>query len=198
MVGDEIVGAVLAGGTSSRMGADKAKAILAGSSLRDRALSVLRLVFREVALSVSAPEPELAGCTVVVDRHTNSGPLAALEATLTAADGRAVFVLACDLPLVDEPVVRRIVSRAEGLERAEGARAWVARADGHIQPLCGLYSAPCRDIARARLDSGRLSMRGLLGALEVTEVELDDLGSDRLLNVNRPADLERARRAVDV
>jgi len=198
MVGDEIVGAVLAGGTSSRMGADKAKAILAGSSLRDRALSVLRLVFREVALSVSAPEPELAGCPVVVDRQTDSGPLAALEATLTAADGRAVFVLACDLPLVDEPVVRRIVSRAEGLERAEGARAWVARADGHIQPLCGLYSAPCRDIARARLDSGRLSMRGLLGALEVTEVELDDLGSDRLLNVNRPADLERARRAVDV
>lgn len=196
MENGEIVGAVLVGGKSSRMGGHKPEAIVAGSSLRDHALAVLDLVFRQVVLSAATSEPEVTGRQVVIDRQQDCGPLAALEAILTVAAGQRVFALACDLPLVDEHVVHRIVERAAEEERAEKPRAWVAKSNGRVQPLCGLYSASCLEVVRRQLQIDCLSMFELLAAIEVTEVELDDLGSDRLLNVNEPADLERARRVV--
>jgi molybdopterin-guanine dinucleotide biosynthesis protein A len=192
-----IIGAVLAGGQSSRMGRDKSAAVLSGSTLRDRALAVLDRFFSRVVLSVASTDAEAPGRTVVVDRYQGLGPLAAVEAVLTAARGRAVFVLACDLPRVDDEVVQRILSVAAAKAEDDGARAWVGAASGRLQPLCGVYAAACLPLVRRHLERGCLAMRQLLSALDVVEVRLDDLGSDKLLNLNYPADLERARMAAD-
>ena len=197
MRSDEIIGAVLAGGRSRRMGGDKSLAVLSGLALRDRALEVLDRFFARVVLSVASPDVEVPGRSVVVDRHQDLGPLAAVEAVLTAANGHGVFVLACDLPRVDDEVVQRILGGAASDVEDDRARAWVGSCDGRPQPLCGLYSAACLPLVRRHIENGLLAMHQLLPALDVVEVPLDDLGRDKLLNLNYPADLERARMAAD-
>jgi molybdopterin-guanine dinucleotide biosynthesis protein A len=196
MLNGEIVGVVLAGGDGSRIGGDKPGAILAGKTLGDRALDVLESAFEEVVLSVEYGASGACGRRIVRDQRHGLGPLAALEAVLEAFDARSVFLLACDLPMVDRRVVERI-ARAATAARAAEATATIGASGGRCQPLCGVYSADCLEVVRERLDSRQLSMHGLLGVLTVKEVDLDDLGSNLLMNVNRTEDLERAQRLLN-
>ena len=197
MATDGIVGAVLVGGESRRMGNDKALARIGPSTLRDRALAIMDSVFDEVLLSAAHPGARVAGRRLVEDRRRGLGPLAALEAVLVAASGRDVFVLACDLPLIGRAAISRVLSSAEAGRGGSDAKAWVASCGGRLQPLCGLYAADCLGVVGERLDNGQLSMHRFLTAVDRLVVELDDLGEETLLNVNHPADLERARSLVD-
>jgi molybdopterin-guanine dinucleotide biosynthesis protein A len=198
---DSIVGAVLAGGQGRRMGSDKASLLLDGMSLAERALSVLAEVFPEVVLSASGRGGHPEGWRVVSDRVQDRGPLAGLDAVLRYAGRRSVFLLACDLPLVGTEIVRAIVAEAasEGprSDNPDRPRAWVARGGRGLQPLCGLYNGACLAVVERSLAAGFLSMRELLSRIEVTEVPLPQSGTETLLNVNRPEDLELARRALD-
>jgi len=178
------------------MGSDKTVARLAGRTLVDRAVAVLEEVFETVVVSVSATPSGRVEATVT-DRWRDSGPLGGLEAVLDHAAGRPVFVLACDLPLVGESVVRKIVDDAGAGVAVERATAWIASGLGRDQPLCGLYSAACLEVVRVRLADGMLSMRDLLQQFEVHRVDVGDPGADLLLNVNWPEDLERARELLN-
>ena len=193
----QTVGVVLAGGAGRRMGGEKARLEVDGKTLVDRALALLDGELGEVALSVARAGLRLPGRSVVVDNHPGCGPLAGLEATLAAFSGRPVFLLACDLPLVEASVVRRVLATAGDAVMRELPAAWLARAGERRQPLCGVYSAATLGPARRQLEHGERSMAGLLDRLEVTEVVCDDLGPDLLLNVNRPADLARAAELLD-
>ncbi|MFQ5350670.1 MAG: molybdenum cofactor guanylyltransferase, partial [Thermoanaerobaculia bacterium] len=117
----DILGVVLAGGASRRMGRDKAALPWSGSTLAHRAAADLAEVCGEVV--IAGPD-DLARTDVgtVADLFPGSGPLAGLHAGLERAAGRAIFALACDMPFVDAELVRHLVAVAAG--RPEGA--WVA------------------------------------------------------------------------
>lgn len=194
----DVVGAILVGGASRRMGRDKARLPLDGAALAQRSLEVLEAVFSDVAL-VAGEERDYSdlGCTVIRDRFPGTGPLAGLEAASAWAAERPVFLLACDLPRVDGEVVSRVVRRAtQGRERAAAPWARVATRDGRMQPLCAVYSPDCGRVAADLLHSGRRSVHGLLARVEIENVEFDDLSPDPFLNVNTPADYKAAAGAL--
>lgn len=197
-----ILGAVLAGGASRRMGTDKALVEVAGRSLLMTATTVLQAVFREVVVVGSRPgrKSDLE-IQVIPDLRPGLGPLAGIHAALTHADGRDVFILACDLPLVTSDLVRRIAGAAIhdgkpfGVESGcADAAVRVARDRRGPQPLCGLFRNCCLPVVEAALNEGRLSALELIGELdtECLDVEEGDLGHQPgpLTNVNSPRDLE--------
>lgn len=187
----DVVGAVLAGGGSRRMGQDKALLALAGERLLERALAVLASTFTEVILVTgSQHDYRDLGWTQVKDRHADCGPLAGLEAALAWAAPRPVFVLACDLPRVDGRVVALVSAGSQRRHGAdsESAGAVVARRQGRLQPLCGLYNGACAAVATRMLDSGERSVHRLLAAVDCATVDFDDFQPDPFLNVNTPAD----------
>jgi molybdopterin-guanine dinucleotide biosynthesis protein A len=187
-----IMGVVLAGGASRRMGQDKAMLPWTGTTLTHRAAELLAEVCSEV---VVAGPPALArpDLETVADVFADCGPLAGLHAGLERADGRAVFALACDLPFVTVELVGYLVAVAGG--RSEGA--WVAAGENGLQPLCGVYAPAGRAIAEGRLQAGELAVNGFLREVGGVEVpitsELAFYRPEILLNLNLPADLERAR-----
>jgi molybdopterin-guanine dinucleotide biosynthesis protein A len=193
---DFAVGAVLAGGLSRRLGRDKATVAFGERTLLERAISVLSAVFSRTVVSVGANTTVTTGAPVLRDRRPDSGPVGALETILLSEEGRPVFMLACDLPFVEETVIRRILDAGSGRPAGGAARAWIAHASGRDQPLCGLYTSECVGAVQSNLDSGRLSFRDVLVQIAVERVEVGDLGVDVLLNVNSPADLARARRRL--
>lgn len=198
-----VLGAVLAGGQSRRMGRAKGELDLLGRPLAAHAAEVLGRVFPEVVL-VAEPRPvyrEL-GLEVVPDLHSGCGPLGGLHAALHRARDRPVFALACDLPLVPPELVRYVLDYDRpgsnlDPESDHPARAKVPVAGGRLQPLCGLYSPGCLAVADRHLRKGLLSLHDLLDAVETTAVpvtaELPFFHREMLLNVNRPEDLETAR-----
>lgn len=149
---------------------------------------------------------------LVTDRRRGRGPVAGLAAGLGAAPGRLCFVAACDLPFLAPDVVAAALGELEelagGRPGAAARRAVVPVAGDRRQPLAAAYTAGCATAARRCLEAGELSMAALLERLaEVRTVSasrlLDPDGpgdaarADRVFtNVNRPEELEAARRAV--
>ncbi|MGI9585830.1 MAG: molybdenum cofactor guanylyltransferase, partial [Acidimicrobiia bacterium] len=124
---------------------------------------------------------------LVPDTTPRAGPLAGLEGAYAVAGGRPLFVLAVDLPLVDNGVVEPLIADSIG---QDAARISVA---GHRdQPLCGLYGGSVGSVVKEVLSSEDRSMAHLLRRLALVErVPVDPA---KLLNVNTPEDLDEALR----
>jgi len=202
---EDVLGAVLAGGGSRRMGQDKAVMELAGQTLMERAVGVLETVLEEVIV-VAPRRRRYADLKValVPDIRPNLGPLGGIHTALDHGAGRPVFVLACDMPLVTGDLVRWVAGHrpdnASGEPQDSKPWARVVRDRHGAQPLCGLYSGACLPAVERALEEHRLSARDLLNHLETEVLDLDPGAawySPRLLsNVNVMRDLTELAAAL--
>ncbi len=193
MSGEKILGVVMAGGASRRMGLDKRQIEFEGQTLVERSGSVLAPVCDEVVISIQANSVWKSGSfRAICDHRSHCGPLAGLESTLAeaAAVGSSVFLLACDLPHVGTDVVRHVLACAQ--DRGDCA-AVVPTIAGRRQPLCALYRSKALATVGRHLESGERSMHALLDVVSVLDVEIrPDLPffrTDLFRNLNQPADL---------
>ena len=193
-----LLGAVLAGGASRRMGTDKAALAVGGRTMIERAVSALRPHCGETVVVSARPETPSGAWRVVADERPETGPLAGLEAALAEA-GRSgcigVAVLAVDLPLVGADAFGRLVDawrREEGEAREQGTSLAVGAGrsgDPSFEPLCAVYAVGALEVASRLLDGGERAARALFETIGGRVVEgVAETG----VNVNRPADLTRA------
>jgi molybdopterin-guanine dinucleotide biosynthesis protein A len=186
------MGFVLAGGTSSRMGADKAFLEFQGQTLLERALALIGRVSPSVAIVGDRARFSTYG-SVVEDVYTGCGPLAGIHAALAHSSAELNLMLAVDLPFVSEGPLSYLFSAAE----QSGAVVTVPRTGKGFQPLCAVYRREFANIADRALQAGKYKIDALFGGLDlrvIEESELDKAGfSERnFFNVNTPADRRTA------
>lgn len=105
---DKVVGVVLAGGLSSRMGSDKSELVLAGESLLNRSLSKLKSL-PLLKTMVSSGQKSHG----IQDKLKQAGPLGAIHTILThqSIKGyKGALFYAVDMPFVEQQVLHDIVS----------------------------------------------------------------------------------------
>jgi molybdopterin-guanine dinucleotide biosynthesis protein A len=194
MSDDDIEGFILAGGLSSRMGADKSQLRLGGRTFVELAAVALGAVARVVSVVGSRPGVGAHGLPVVRDVYEGVGAIGGLHAALSACGARWAAVVSCDLPFADGGLLARLAS----LRREESEAVAPLQEDGRPQPLCALYAAAeCRAVAEELIRAGELRPRALLRRVRtrwVTFEELSDLKGSPLFftNVNTPSEYERA------
>ena len=105
---------VLCGGASSRMGRDKASLPFGPETLLERVIRLVRSVVDEVVLAAGADQILPPGLPVVRDAGEGRGPLPALLSASAAVHGDHVFLVACDTPLLQPPLVRLLLDQARG------------------------------------------------------------------------------------
>jgi molybdenum cofactor guanylyltransferase len=190
-----MTGLVLAGGASTRMGADKALLTVAGETLVARVVRRLRPVCGEVLVaSGGRPLPGL-GDAEVADAVTDAGPMAGIVAGLEAAGTDLVAVVAVDLPLASADVLDALASSWDG------EPAVVPLVDGRLQPLHAVYSRDAAPALRQRLEAGLRSPTDAVAALGARVVGTDgwshlDPGGSFARNINRPEDLVALERSL--
>src|SRR5688500_10381340 len=98
---ERVIGAVLAGGASRRMGEPKALVELAGRPLIAHAVDAVADAGLEpvVVAKPDSPVPDL-GVTILDEPAEPQHPLCGIVAALRYADTRPVVVIGCDMPLV--------------------------------------------------------------------------------------------------
>ncbi len=110
-------GFVLAGGKSSRMGADKALLKVGGVAMVEIALGKLRSFCAEV--SIAGNRDDLCGFAEVVhETRTEIGPAAGMEAGLRAARQPWVLFVPVDVPLVPAELLWRWAAEVLRTERS--------------------------------------------------------------------------------
>jgi molybdopterin-guanine dinucleotide biosynthesis protein A len=200
----ETRGVVLAGGTSRRMGRDKAALAVGGETLAAMAARRLLAVCARVAVA-DGGRGLVPGLPSVQD-GPGQGPASGILGAARAWPGHPLLVLACDLPRVPAALLAELargVPQPEAGEAGQVAEAveadWVVpRWQRGIEPLCALYRPAALAALAAAVERGILAPHRLAEAagLRVRHLEGERLRrfgppDDLFLNLNTPRDLER-------
>jgi molybdenum cofactor guanylyltransferase len=179
------LGVVLGGGAGKRIGGDKCTVELAGRPLLLYPIETLRKVCEQVVVVVKQDTvlPQLAGeAEVWIEPDEPRHPLAGVVHALRTASARKLLVLACDMPLVPEELLRALLKTSNDV----GA---VARCHDITEPLCACYTRNALH-GLEQFEPGARAI-DVVEALGVAHVEWDD--PDAVLSVNAPEDLIRAQ-----
>lgn len=188
----KITAVIIAGGASSRMGAEKILLPVGGRRLIDRLLSILP---RPVALNANGDPARFAGISlpVVADSMEGIGtPLAGLHAALLWAEAQeadAVLTVPSDCPFLPANLAARLA--------AAGVPA-VAASGGEVHYLTGLWPVTARPSLEGLLTSGLRRARDWVQAAGAKEVKWDVVPFDPFMNVNTPEDLAEANRIASL
>jgi molybdopterin-guanine dinucleotide biosynthesis protein A len=179
---------VLAGGEGRRLGGvDKATVDVAGMTMLDRVLSAAAPQCEHLVVVGPARATAVPGVRFTMEPEPGGGPVPAVAAGLELVpDADVVVVLAVDLPALRPEHVAELIA---GVDDADVVAAADERGDPN--PLLAAYRASALRIGIDGLGSGARAA-DMMGEL----VSVVDLGEAGTLNVNRPSDVERARRLL--
>ena len=194
----KIVGLLLAGGQSRRMGGgDKSLRMLGGISLLDWVIARLQPQVQAMVINANGDPARFAGfgLPVVADSVPDfAGPLAGVLAGLdwTAAnrpDCESVVSVATDAPFVPRDLVDQLVRGA----KEAGADLACAASGGRAHPVFGLWPVRLReDLRHAVVAEGIRKVDTWTGRYKLATVSFSDRPVDPFFNANRPEDLMTA------
>jgi molybdenum cofactor guanylyltransferase len=191
---DALIGAVLAGGRSSRIGAPKATLELGGRPLISYPLAAMVAAGLETIV-VAKPDSELPemGNEVWPEPQEPSHPLLGIVTALQRAAGRPVLVCGCDMPFVTAELISHLAHRDGPIV--------LPFAGGRYHPMLARYQPSLAPALASALEQQRPLQQVVAasGPELIDERGLAPFGDpERLLfNVNTPADLERARELLN-
>ena len=184
-----VIGVVLAGGKSSRMGGgDKALLPLGGQPLLAHVIERLAPQVAEIIINANQNTDTYAkyGRRVVPDEIAGfAGPLAGLHAGLKAAAHPLVLTVPCDSPFLPADLVSRLQASMADRDLA------VAKTGDQAHPVFALMKRQVRESLEAFLAAGGRKIDAWYAALKVVEVNFDD-EADAFRNINTLEELGRA------
>jgi len=196
-----IVGLLLAGGQSRRMGGDdKCLRLLGGETILTRIVARLRAQVRHLVLNANGDPARFAayGLPVIADSVAGfAGPLAGVLAGLDwaaihAPECRWVASAPTDAPFLPTDLVARL---HEAVER--GADMACAASGGRSHPVVGLWPVRLRDDLRHALTAEQVRKVDIwTHRFRLATVEFAVDAIDPFFNVNRPEDLAEAERLL--
>lgn len=167
--------AILAGGASRRMGADKKNL-----KLGDR-------TYLEALVAAATGTDRLVE-VVEKDIVPAAGPLSGILTALSRHPGRPFLFLPCDTPLVTTNLLLVLLAQITDPSRAHFHQS----ADRHGFPF--FLPATALDLVHAKLQANDLSLQSLARSLDPIPFHLSDPQERLLLNANTPGDHERISR----
>ena len=193
------LGAILVGGQSSRFGSPKALALVGGVTLLERIADRVRKAGAH-PLAITAPHlPDLSHLLPCrQDLQPGLGPLAGLHTALLWASElgcRGTLCIACDLPHLPAPMLRRLAEVGE--QSPDTVIAPASPGPLGMEPLCAWYPTSAAPVVETMLEEGERALTALLrrtGAQLLPREEIAQFGdpASLFLNVNTLADAERA------
>lgn len=190
----QLTGVLLTGGESRRMGRNKAFLEIGGKPLLERSLEVLNNVCSEVL--ISSKETDLYegyGYKVIPDIIKGKGPLGGLFSVLQQANYEHLFLVACDMPLLNE---KAIAYTYRELGEYDAVVPYVL---GRSHPLHACYHQRILPLVEEKIQEDKLRLTELLSECRTKIVKLDsgikdsderELLEQSFLNVNTPEEWE--------
>ena len=172
------------------MGSDKALLVRDGQSQLAHIAALLDQVTDRVFVSTRGDqqgESERSRFVQIVDRYEDIGPIAGVLSALEEHPQADWLVVACDLPNIDEPTLRYLISNRS---QEQPFTAFRSSYDDLPEPLCALYQSGSDGILRQFIDDGIVCPRKMLIRSDTKLLKQPDPRS--LDNINTPEDLQRS------
>jgi molybdopterin-guanine dinucleotide biosynthesis protein A len=201
---DDIVGVLLAGGQSRRMGGgDKSLRHLAGRPILSHVIERIRGQVGKLVLNANGDPERFAGFGLPIAPDVvegQPGPLAGVLtgmrwATQHAPEASWILTVATDAPFVPTDIVPRLLAAIE----AEHADLACAASGGRRHPVIGLWPVRLADNLQKAIEQEDIRKVDLWTArFKLAVAEFSEEPTDPFFNVNRPDDLDEAERVCQV
>lgn len=205
---DAIVGVILAGGLSRRMGrGDKGLLPLGSTTLLGKVVHRISPQVRCVVLNANGDPARFIGLGLPIVPDTIDGlpgPLAGILAGMRwaaakVADATHVLTVSSDAPFLPSDLATRLAAASH--ETACGSAYACSR--GTVHPVIGLWSLDLAEDLEATLRAGRRKVlawveRHGAAAVDFPMIEVGTQTVDPFFNANTPAELDEARRLLEL
>ena len=191
-----ITGIILAGGKSTRIGANKPQLKIGKGHLIDRVVDTLSQFTSSILIlttedQLGLAKPATPGARWVQDIYPGKGPLGGIYTGLMNAETSYSLVVGCDMPFLNSGLIKYLIDGASGFAAIAPKIGWM------IQPLHAIYSKSCVPSIEALIREDQLQIIKLFNLVNtrfVTEKEIDQFDPDHLsfLNINTEGDLLKA------
>ncbi|WP_432453017.1 MULTISPECIES: molybdenum cofactor guanylyltransferase [unclassified Agarivorans] len=181
-----IIGVVLAGGRSSRMGRDKALLHWQGKTLLQTKVEQLQRLLGS-AVYVSGQYP---GYQCIVDIDISRGPLSGIYSCLNQLESPAFLFVPVDMPLLSDVVLRQLLACFQQTNRS-------AYCQNSMFPLYVVRNQQTESILRSLLDEQdpkRASIVAFSSAIGANVIELPAEYQTVMVNTNTPDQWQAAQK----
>ena len=189
--GYEVTAIILAGGKSRRMGSNKAFLKYGSTTFIEHQVMMLRKIFDEIILSANDTNAYTSlKLPIVSDVIPERGPLSGICAGLSRAKSSHAFVIACDMPFINEKLILYLKSQINGYDVV------VPQTSRGLEPMHAFYSRNCIQPMYRCLEEGRLRIVDFFSEVKVKIVnEKEFAGLDAslqsLINLNTPDEYKK-------
>jgi len=189
-----MTGIILAGGSSSRMGKDKALLKLGGKTLLETAIENLKPLCSKILISSNHIYTEYQEYEFVKDVHVNIGPMGGIYSCLNASRTKFNIVLSVDSPFADQHFFRYLMSFKETGDVV------IPIFEGRIYPMTGIYRKNFTELLHKEIKLGHYKM---ITAIKKTKFSFIKISEDSefcdqqvFSNINTIEDLEKAKKRI--
>ncbi len=179
---------IFAGGKSSRMGEDKALLPFGSyDTLAEFQLHHLKKIFKNVYISCKEKSKFTFEANFIEDIKTSSlyAPTAGFVAAFGHLKSERFFVISVDTPFINHSIIENLISADK-----DSYDATIAKANGSMQPMCGIYHRSTADKFSQMLKDDNHKLGLLLKNSDTFFVEFED--ERPFLNLNHPHEYQEA------
>ena len=190
------LGVILCGGKSTRMGTDKGLLKLASTPWAQVAADKMKALQIPVVLSINTAQLNEyssffdASILIADDPQLDIyGPLRGVLSVHKCYPGKDLFVLACDMPLIDISILQQLL---EVYLNNKNFDSFIFSNEQEPEPVCGIYTSRALAQILRIFESGQLAKHSLKFILEQLNTLLTPLKEDQkkyFINANSPAAL---------
>jgi molybdopterin-guanine dinucleotide biosynthesis protein A len=191
-----MLGIILCGGQSSRMGSDKGLLVHEAKTWAQTAFDKLSAIHIPIKFSVNEKQQHdyakvFTDDALIIDDPALdiNGPLLGVLSAHLQHPNDDLFLLACDLPLMETNLLKELFALYQQSKKYE---AYIFTNSKEQEPLCGIYTAAALQKIMALQQENKLtrhSMKFILSKLIVCEIALLDNQKVYFRNFNAHADI---------
>lgn len=176
---------IMAGGQSRRMGRDKSMLPIDTKPMIQHIYQQLVPWFDEILISSNeTPKYNFLNIPVIPDRVENQGPLMGIASAMEASKNEANFVIACDMPSVDIPLMQKMLRDSKSFD---GIVPRLGKT--RYEPLFAVYTKKMLPTINDLLKRGE---RKIDRTYDLCKMEFIDLSREKILdNINTMQDYLR-------
>ena len=195
-----MTGVILAGGKNSRIGLNKAFLEIGGKKIIDRTIEIYKKIFDEILIITNTPEDyqyltesvilgeaKNLKLKIYTDLIPHRGSLGGIYTGLHYSKSDYAFFAACDMPFLNERVIRHIIKVARDYDII------VPYFKHRLHPLHAVYSKKCLPLIKVMVGKNRLKIKDLFLKCKVKRItDIPETKLPPFSNINTMRDFRRA------
>jgi len=177
---------IFAGGKSSRMGEDKALLPFSSfSTLTEFQYHKLSKLFSHVYISTKQSSKFSFNANFIEDIDGDFAPTLGFISAFKNLQVEKIFVISVDTPFITQEIIKTLLE-----EDSAEYNATIARLDGKIQPMCGIYHRSLLEKFETMQERDEHKLGFLLKNSKTHYIDFDD--EKAFLNLNHPHEYKEA------